>query len=163
MALEHWDDQVTDLVLFLVANAVNLLLTGMFLARVKGLGRLAKGLGLLAVCLAVPVAAVGVLNLLGGREWWTVILPALYVLYALLHLTLDYILKLDFRGSHLLGPYLALYYLGLLGLVGYSFSMGKGYGFVTLGTYFVCLFSTWYAYSRVGHGVASRKQAEDSS
>lgn len=161
--MEHWDGLVTDLVLFLVANAVNLLLAGMFLARVKGRGKLARGLGLLAVCLAVPVAAVGVLNLLGGREWWTVILPALYVLYALLHLTLDYILKLDFRGSRLLGPYLAVYYLGLIGLVGYSFSMGKVYGFVTLGTYFVCLFATWYAYSRVGHGVASRQQAEDSS
>jgi hypothetical protein len=163
VALEHGEYLVADFVLFLVANLVNLYLAGMFLARVKGRGGPATGLGLLALCLAVPVAAVGVLNLLGGREWWTVVLPGLYVLYALLHMTLDYILKLNFRGSQLLGPYLALYYLGLLGLVGYSFSMGKVYGFVTLGTYFVCLFATWYAYSRVGHGVASRQQTEDSS
>jgi hypothetical protein len=158
MTLDQWDYRIIDLALFVIANLVNLLLAGMFLARVKGLGRLAHSLGLVALFLGLPVAAIAILNLLGGREWWTVVLPALYVVYALLHLTLETILKLDFRKSRLLWPYLVVYYLGLLGLVGYSFSIGTPYGFVTLGTYFLCLFATWYAYSRVGHGVASRQE-----
>jgi hypothetical protein len=160
MALMQWDHQAIDLALFLIANLVNLLLAAMFLARIRGLRRLAQALGWLAVALGLPVAVIAVLNLLGGRAWWTVVLPALYVVYALLHLTLDGILKVDFRHSRLLGPYLLVFYLGLLGLVGYSFGIGALYGFVTLGTYLVCLVTTWIAYARVGHGVADRPDSE---
>jgi hypothetical protein len=157
--LESWDYAISDLGLFVMANLVNLLLAGMFLARVRGLVRLNYLLGWSAVALGVPVAGVAVLNLLGGRAWWMVVLPALYVIYALLELMLDGILKVDFRHSKLLGPYLAVYYLGLLGLLGYAFGMGAVYGFVTLGTYLLCLLVTWYAYARVGHGVAPRQPA----
>ena len=52
----------------------------------------------------------------------------------------------------MLGPYLALYYLGLLGMIGYAFGAGKLYGFITLATYFLNLAATGYSYSRVGHG-----------
>lgn len=158
--LDQVKDGMMDAAVFFMANAINLLLTGMFLARVRGLGRLAKVLGWSAVGLGLPVAVIAILNLLGGRAWWTVVLPVLYVIYALVQLLLDGILKVDFRHSKLLGPYLGLYYLGLLGLVGYSFGVEKFYGFVTLGTYLVCLAATWYAYSQVGHGVASRTETE---
>ena len=157
--LQSWDAAASDLTLVLVANLVNLLLAGMFLARVRGLARLNQVLGWSAVALALPVAAVAALNLLGGRPWWTVVLPALYVAYALLELLLDAILRVDFRHSRLLGPYLAVYYLGLLGLVGYAFGVGAPHGFVTLGSYFLCLLVTWYAYARVGHGVAPPERA----
>ncbi|HSR30099.1 MAG TPA: hypothetical protein VLY63_05995 [Anaerolineae bacterium] len=159
--LDQVNDGMMDTAVFFVANAINLLLAGMFLARVQGLGRLAKILGWSAVALGLPVAVIALLNLLGGRAWWTVVLPALYVIYAFVQLLLDGILKVDFRHSKLLGPYLGLYYLGLLGLMGYSFGVEKVYGFVTLGTYLVALAATWYAYSRVGHGVAARREKEN--
>ena len=53
-----------------------------------------------------------------------------------------------------LWPYLALYYAGVLALVGYTFGLGIVHGFVTLGTYFLCLGATWYSYAKVGHGEA---------
>jgi hypothetical protein len=37
-------------------------------------------------------------------------------------------------------------------MIGYSFLIGNAYGFVTLGTYFLGLFATWYSYAKVGHG-----------
>jgi hypothetical protein len=163
MSAIEWDYRILDLALFGMAVAINLLLAGMFLARVRGLGRLAQVLGWSSVALGLPVAAVAVVNLIGGREWWTVVLPALYVAYALLQLLLDGILKLDFRNSRLLGPYLLVHYVGLLALVGYSFSIGAVYGFVALGTYFLCLFATRYAYTRVGHGVAERQEGESTA
>ncbi len=42
--------------------------------------------------------------------------------------------------------------LFVVAMIGYSFLIGKTYGFVTLGTYFLGLFATWYSYSKVGHG-----------
>jgi len=67
-------------------------------------------------------------------------------------LLLDYVLKLPFRKTWLLGPYLGIYYLAQFGMIGYAFLVGKAHGFVTLVTYFCSLFATWYSYSRVKHG-----------
>lgn len=156
MSAIELDYRIVDLALFVMANLINLLLAGMFLARVKGRKRPSQVFGWSAVALGLPVAAVAVLNLIGGREWWTVVLPALYVAFALLELLLDGILKYDFRSSRLLGPYLLVFYVSLWALTGYCFSIGPVYGFVTLATYFFCLAVTMYAYRRVGHGMAER-------
>jgi hypothetical protein len=80
---------------------------------------------------------------------------------------LDYWLELDFRHSRLLGPYLLLYYLALMGMIGYSFQVGRVFGFVTLATYFLQLAATGYSYRKVGHGLGrgpaprERKDAGD--
>ena len=157
------DYRVIDLALFTCANLVNLLITAMFMARARGQTRLGQALGLSAVALGLPVAVVALMNLLAGREWWTVALPAPYVVYALLELILDYVLKVDFRRSRYLWIYLLVYYVGVLALVGYAFSIGRGHGFITLGTYFLCLFATWYAYARVGHGDSHSQKPETSA
>jgi uncharacterized membrane protein len=61
-------------------------------------------------------------------------------------LLLDYILKLDFRKSRLLGPYLVLFFLGQIGMIGYAFAVGALQGFVTLATYSLCLGAMRYAH-----------------
>ncbi len=81
-----------------------------------------------------------------------IFLPLLLLLFLVIELLFDYILKIDFRSTALLWPYIIVYYLGLMGMVGYSFLIGKPYGFVTLGTYFLNLFATWYSFSVSGHG-----------
>jgi hypothetical protein len=141
-----------DLLVFVVANLVNLLMIAIFLSRAQGRRGVERALGVVVMSLAVPTALAISLNLLGGREWWTIVLPGLLVVFLALELVLDYILKLDFRRTRLLGPYLLLYYLALMGMIGYSFFVGKPYGFVTLVTYFLQLAATWYSYSKVGHG-----------
>lgn len=141
-----------DLLVFVVANLVNLLMIAIFLSRAQGWKGVERALGIVVIALAAPAALAVGLNLLGGREWWTIVLPALLVVFLALELVLDYILKLDFRRTRLLGPYLLLYYLALMGMIGYSFSIGKPYGFVTLVTYFLQLAATWYSYTKVGHG-----------
>lgn len=141
-----------DLLVFVVANLVNLLMIAIFLSRAQGRKGVERALGIVLMALAVPAALAAGLNLLGGRDWWTIVLPGLLVVFLALELVLDYILKLDFRRTRLLGPYLLLYYLALMGMIGYSFLVGKPYGFVTLVTYFLQLAATWYSYSKVGHG-----------
>jgi hypothetical protein len=142
-----------DLAVFIVANLMNLLLVGMFLARAFGMPQLGHGLGSGVLLLAAPLAVVAVVNILGRRDPWLVVLPGLVVLYCAVEFALDYILKIDFRNTPLLWPYLGLYYVGLMGMIGYAFIVGKPFGFVTLATYFANLAATFYSFVRVGHGV----------
>jgi hypothetical protein len=144
--------QFVDLVFVVIANLVNLLVAALLVVRVRGWATVERGLGIAVMAMALPVGVGIVLNALARRPWWTIALPALLVLFCAVELTLDYILKMDFRYTRLLWPYLMSYYLALIGMMGYSFGVGKVQGFTTLGTYLLNLAATWYSYARVGHG-----------
>jgi hypothetical protein len=137
-----------DYLLFVVANLANLLTAGIFLSRVAGQDRAETVLGLVFVSLALPAAAAVVLNALAGREWWTILLPVPLIAFCIVELLLDYVLHIEFRTTGLRWPYLILYYVALISMVGYSFGIGKPYGFVTLATYMVNLGATGYAFSK---------------
>jgi len=146
------DIRTIDLVIFIIANLVNLLLIGIFLSRPRGLRRAEHVLGLILVSMILPVGLAVLLNILEKREWWTIVLPLLLILYLLIELLFDYLLKLEFRKTALLWPYLLVFYVALMAMIGYSFLIGKAYGFATLATYFLSLLATWYSHARVGHG-----------
>ena len=149
---KFFNPQTIDIVIFIIANFVNILLIGIFLSRAKKLDKVENILGIVLVALAVPVIAAVIFNFLEEREWWTVVLPLFLILFCVVELIFDYILKLEFRNTALLYPYLIIFYLALMGMIGYSFLIGESYGFVTLSTYFLNQLATWYSYSRVGHG-----------
>jgi hypothetical protein len=140
---------------------VNLLIIGIMLSRPFGLQRLERMLGLGAVASAVPTGLAVMLNAAGGREWWTIVLPALFVGYLILELILDYVLRLDFRNTRLLWPYLLVYYGAVNAMIGYTFLVNEAFGFVTLTTYLLGLLATWYSYSRVHHGQAKGAPSVD--
>jgi hypothetical protein len=148
---------VVDVFVFIIANLTNLLLAVMFLLRARGRSRVGNAFGWVSVSFGIPLLAVVVLNVLGVRPWWTVILPALMVAYDATEFALDFLLKFDFRHSRWLGLYLGLYYLALMGMIGYSFAVGKPLGFITLATYFISLAATKYSFSRAGHGEKEKK------
>jgi hypothetical protein len=141
-----------DLTVFVIVNLTNLLLAVMFLFRGRGRPKVGNAFGWAAVLLGIPLLALAFLNALGGRPWWTFVLPGLLVLYDAVEFVLDHLLKFDFRHSRWLGPYLGLYYLALMGMIGYAFIIGKPYGFITLITYFINLAATAFSYARVQHG-----------
>jgi hypothetical protein len=144
--------RIIDLAVFVIANLINLLITAMFLARARKLPQAGNVIGLVVVAMAIPLAAAVVMNLLSKRNWPFWILPLMTIAYCILEFILDYILKVDFRHSSLLIPYLISFYLGLFAMIGYTFLVGKRYGFITLVTYFINLAATFYSYARVGHG-----------
>lgn len=150
--ISHSNTVAVDLSVFVSANLFNVLLIGVFLCRPWGLHRAERALGLATVALTVPLSVALFLNLAGGREWWTVVLPGIMVVHLLVEMLLDYVLQVDFRGTALLGPYLLIFYLAQMGMIGYSFLIDKVFGAVTLTTYFLCLLATWYSYAKVGHG-----------
>ena len=153
--------EAVDLALFLIANLVNLLIIGIMLSRPFGLQRLERMLGLGAVACAVPAGLAVMLNAAGGREWWAILLPALFVGYLILELILDYVLRLDFRNTRLLWPYLLVYYVALNAMIGYTFLVDRVYGAITLATYLLGLLATWVSYSRVRHGQEQRAPSVD--
>jgi hypothetical protein len=141
-----------DWVVFGTANLLNLLMAGIFLVRRRGLSQLEHRTGWVVNFLALPLCAAVLVNLQAGRESWSWILPLLTIIFIGVEIVLDYLLKSDFRRSRWLALYLISYYIGLLAMIGYSFAVGKPYGFVTLVTYFANQAATFYSYARVGHG-----------
>ena len=143
------NSQSVDRSLFVIANLTNLLLTCIF--RVYALKKAEYVSGLVIIFFSIPILIAAVYNYSHAREWWTYILPMFLFLFLLVELLLDYILKIDFRDTALLWPYLLVYYLGLMGMIGYSFLINKVYGFITLTTYFINLAATFFSYSKIGH------------
>ncbi len=140
-----------DLTVFSLANLMNIIMVLVFLARASGMPRI-NTVGVIWVAFIVVLSIVVFLNVRGRRKWWTIVLPSLLIAFLFLEIILDYILRIDFRSTRLLGPYLLLYYLALFGMIGYSFQIGKRFGIVTLVTYFINQIATFYSYFQVGHG-----------
>jgi hypothetical protein len=135
-----------DFIAFIAANIVNITMVILFICRTKKLEKAEYFLGLIVVAMILPLAYIVIVNFLQNREWPFYILPISLILFLLVELYLDYIKKIDFRNSTLIWPYIVLYYLGLMGMIGYTFLANKTFGFITLGTYFINLFATWYAH-----------------
>jgi hypothetical protein len=143
---------MVDLVIVVATNLMSLLLAGMFILRAQHRSSAGETAGWLAVSMAIPLAVGLVVNILSQREWPFWALPLITISYCILELLLDGILKIDFRHNRLLGPYLAVYYLGQMAMIGYAFLVSKPFGFITLLTYFVNLGATAFSFARVGHG-----------
>lgn len=144
--------KLTDLLIVIIANAANLLLAGIFLARLNALQGLERLLGIVFVVLGVPLVYLVINNFLLGRDLWTIYLPIPLILFMLMELILDYLISAPWRGSWLIGPYMLVYYVGLFAMIGFSFRVSKLYGFITLITYFLQFGLSMLALKRVGHG-----------
>lgn len=142
--------QNLDLSVVVVANLFNLMVVGLMLARVAHID---YDLGIPLIVMAVLLITASIFNISWKREKWFYILPLILAASLLFEWCLDYLFKIEFRSTWLLGPYLLLFYVGQMGMIGYSFLVKKGYGIVTLATYFLSLAATAYSYVNVGHGI----------
>ena len=144
-----------DLGVFAVANVINILLTVIFIIRTRAGTRdtqTEQVLGLFIVAMAIPLALAIAANIINKRGTWYWILPAITITFLVIEFILDYLQKGDFRNSSLLAPYLILFYLSQFAMVGYSFFVGRVYGYITLVTYFINLAATFISYARIKHG-----------
>ncbi len=129
---QRFDFHRLDLLCFGVAVLLNLLLIGVFICRGRSWGRGEYILGLVAVAMVLPLLLVVWHNLVAKREWWSFILPLPMIGFLLLEFILDDLANINFRASGFLLLYIIIYYLGLFGLIGYSFLLGKIYGWIML-------------------------------
>ena len=145
------DQHTIDVTMVVIANLVNIALTGIFLTRPFKLDQVEYFLGLFLSGLVLPIIGLVALNWRSHREWWTIVLPLLLAGFLLLDFILDYILGINWRITWMKGPILLFYYASVMVMIGYAFLTGKVYGVVTLITYFLCLGATLYSLSRVGY------------
>jgi hypothetical protein len=144
-------EQTVDLVVVTLANLMNIIMVFIFYLRTKGVQHsLVYGVtwGVFILILAGAV----LFNIRAKRELWFIVLPILLALFLLVELVLDYIMQIEFRSTSLLGPYLLLYYVSIMGMIGYAFLTGKKLGVLTLITYFASQIAALFSYIRVGHG-----------
>jgi hypothetical protein len=146
------DQTVAAIVAVTAANAFNLLVVAIMVARVRHDPRMDRAAGVVDVILLAVLAGCGVAAAMAGAAWWAAVLPLPLVAYLIVEILLDQVLHSDFRRTRLLGPYLLLFYAGQLGMIGYAFLVSRPAGFLTLATYFASLFATWWSYRHVGHG-----------
>ena len=125
-----------DMVVVILANVINIVMAGLFAARISSLHQIQYILGVAALVMGFALGCVAFLNGKWNRDKWMTLLLVPIFLFFIVEFVLDYALALDFRSTILVGPYILLYYVGLWGLIGYSFKVNKKAGFVTLTTYF---------------------------
>lgn len=140
-----------DLVIVTASNLFNLLMVGVFFLRTRNVNH-PLVVGVVWAVLILGLAAGSLINLRAKRNWWFSALPLLFAVFLAAELILDYFLQFDFRATWLLAPYLILYYLSILGMIGYSFLVKKAWGAATLATYFLSQIAAIYSYIQVGHG-----------
>ena len=130
-------NRIVDFVVVCLANLINIVMVFLFLARILFLHPMFEEfLGIIAIAMGFSLGYIALVNWRNGRDKWETYLLIPVFLFFIVELLLDYILRIDFRNSVLVGPYILFYYFGLWGLIGYAFRFNKKWGFVTLFTYF---------------------------
>jgi hypothetical protein len=134
----------------------NLLIAAMFVARVV-VPKRARTLGFAGTAMAIPLAGASIVAIRERGDVWAVVLPLVFVVFAVVEVTIDLILDIEFRTTVWLWPYLMLFYVAQWAVIGAAFRVSEIGGFVVLVSYFICLAATAYSYRRVGHGRAEHR------
>jgi hypothetical protein len=127
----------TDLIVVYMANLINVIMAILFAARILDLPQVEYALGIVVMIMGFALGCIAVSNRRNKRDKWEVYLLIPIFLFFVFELVLDYVLSFDFRSTAIAGPYVLLYFIGLWGLIGYSFRFDRKWGFVTLTTYFL--------------------------
>lgn len=136
-----------DLTLFFIINSANIIISAIFIIRVKKPG-FEHILGIFYLALGIPTLIIAIINILFQREWWFWIFPLLFLIFIVFELIIDYIKKIEFRNprnKRILVPYLILYYISIILMWGLTWTLGILYGAITGITYFLQLGCSIYA------------------
>lgn len=143
---------VLDLTLFFIINSANIIISTIFISRVKKPG-FEHILGIFYVVLGIPTLIIVIFNIYFLREWWFWVFPLLYVIFIVYELIVDYVKKIEFRNPRnkkILIPYLLLYYISIILMWGLTWTLGILFGTITGISYFLQLGCSIYASK---HGV----------
>jgi hypothetical protein len=138
-----------------VASAVvaNLLIGGMFPARVVR-PEWGRRLGLSVTAMAIPLGVASVVAVASGADRWEVVLPAVFVGFALVEVLVDLIGLVDVRTTRgWVPPWCRS--PRAVGAGGARFRIGPRSGVAVLPSHLVCLAATAFSYRRVGHGTGT--------
>jgi hypothetical protein len=130
----------------------NLLFAGMFVARIA-LPTRARAIGMTGTAMAIPIGVAALVAAAADLGAWFVVLPLIFVAFAVIEVLVDVVLPGEVRTSRWLWPYLAAFYLAQWAVIGAAFLGSRTGGFLVLVSYLVCLVATFVSYRLVGHGL----------
>ena len=134
-----------DLIFVATALALNLLIAGISIATRHTSVRWVRRIGIAFICLALPFSIVFIEALITGQQTWIITFLGLTLVYILVELLFDFILKIEFRKMPILHiPYLILFYIVLFGLIGIAFSIGRIWGWLVSVSFWLLLASLIY-------------------
>jgi hypothetical protein len=138
------------LLIFLLANSINILSFLMFLSRVYWPDRV-ELFEYLAIFLGLPSLVLALIGAIQGFGVSFGLAPLLYAAFALFAFIADVILKVEFRNPRrmvILLPYLLLYFLPLMMMWGMTWLLGLGFWIVTGATFFAMVVTSFYALNK---------------
>ncbi len=138
---------VLDLIIFFVINLANIIISIIFISRVKR-PELEYILGIFFISTGIPTLIILIINIFYQRDWWFWLFPLLYLIFISYEIIVDYIKKVEFRNpinKKILIPYLILYYVSIILMWGLTWTLGTLYGVITGVTYFLELGCAIYA------------------
>ncbi|NJC97161.1 MAG: hypothetical protein C3F07_02650 [Anaerolineales bacterium] len=138
---------LSDLVFLVSALAFNLLLAILFVAQKNEWTRAVRGIGIMWLLLAIPLAFVFARYLAEGMGLPILVSLALVLLYMLVEFLLDFVFKVEFRQNwktHV--PYIVLEYIALFSLIRLAFNIHPTYGYAVSITFWILLAALIYLF-----------------
>ena len=130
---------------WVVVNAVNLLQSAGFISRVvTGSQEINHIFGYVMIALAIPAAVALVAFLRSGAGWLYWVGPAVYVVFIVVEIVVDYAVPVEFRSPRrpeILVPYLLLFFGAILLMGLQMFKLNRGLWLVTVVTTILLLAS----------------------
>ena len=125
-----------DLLGSIIANVNNILLIGIFLARVYKYPKIEYWLGIIFILSIIPLTLMFLKSFAFNREGLYYMQLILMMSFIVLELILDYLLKIDFRQNRaVLIPYVTLFYASSGGMIGVASHSGKQWITITVMTF----------------------------
>jgi hypothetical protein len=137
-----------DIAFVVCALIFNLLISGIYIATRLEAVRLRILLGRITIGLGIPLSAVFLAYVAAGKPVRTLVYLAFILLYLIVELLLDFILKIEFREKPVLHiPYIILFYTASFGFIGISFSIDTNWGYAVSVSFWGVLASLIYLLS----------------
>ena len=135
-------------ILFVVSAIIfNIGVSGVYLATKFNNGVLLQIFGAIVVLLLIPFAVSFIVYIKEKSEKKTIISIVIILLYLVLEIVLDYILKIPFRDILALHiPYIIVFYVAAFSIIGVSFNIDRKKGFIVLTTFWILIGCLIYTY-----------------
>jgi hypothetical protein len=141
---------MTPLGLMFVLSGVafHLVIAGIYVASKHERFDLMRKLGYIVLAMAVPVSITLADFWMAGRPLKTLLYLGAILVYLLLELVLDHILKIEFRKKPAIHiPYIIVFYIACFSFIGVSFSLSNVWGYAVSVSFWILLASLIYLMS----------------
>lgn len=148
MTLFEWFRlDLLDLLFVATAVVFNIQVMGIYVAGKQKRFDIVHTLGIAVIALALPIGIVFLNDLINGAARWILYGLALILVYLLVELLADLVLKIEFRNKPVLHiPYIILFYMAEIAFIRIAFSISAVAGYLVSVSFWLLLACLLYAF-----------------